>query len=61
MKEKVIATIIDELTFRKDFFDANDTISSIYFGGGTPSVLSLQEIDEILVGNFDFLLWGPFG
>lgn len=53
MKEKVIATIIDELTFRKDFFDANDTISSIYFGGGTPSVLSLQEIDEILGSVFN--------
>ena len=53
MKEKVIATIIDELTLRKDFFDANDTISSIYFGGGTPSVLSLQEIDEILGSVFN--------
>ena len=48
MKEKIITAITDELIFRKDFFDSNDTISSIYFGGGTPSVLSIHEIDEIL-------------
>lgn len=48
MKDEIISAIIDELTSRKHFFDSNDTISSIYFGGGTPSVLSIKEIDEIL-------------
>jgi oxygen-independent coproporphyrinogen-3 oxidase len=56
MKEKMISTIIDELTFRKDFFDPNDRISSIYFGGGTPSVLSMQEIDKILGTVFNYYL-----
>lgn len=52
----MISTIIDELTYRKDFFDSNDRISSIYFGGGTPSVLSLQEIDKILGTVFNYYL-----
>jgi oxygen-independent coproporphyrinogen-3 oxidase len=48
MKEEIISAICQELTIRKDFFDSKETISSIYFGGGTPSVLSIKEIDEIL-------------
>ena len=48
IKEKIITAICKELTSRKDFFDSKETISSIYFGGGTPSVLSIKEIDEIL-------------
>ena len=48
IKEKIITAICQELTTRKDFFDPKETISSIYFGGGTPSVLSIKEIDEIL-------------
>ena len=48
IKEKIITAICQELIIRKDFFDPKETISSIYFGGGTPSVLSIKEIDEIL-------------
>jgi oxygen-independent coproporphyrinogen III oxidase len=48
IKEKIITAICKELISRKDFFDSKETISSIYFGGGTPSVLSIKEIDEIL-------------
>ena len=48
IKEKIITAICQELTTRKDFFDPKETINSIYFGGGTPSVLSIKEIDEIL-------------
>ena len=48
IKEKIITAICQELKKRKDFFDSKESISSIYFGGGTPSVLSIKEIDEIL-------------
>ena len=48
IKEKIITAICQELIIRKDFFDPKETISSIYFGGGTPSVLFIKEIDEIL-------------
>ena len=52
IKEKIITAICQELTTRKDFFDPKETINSIYFGGGTPSVLSIKEIDEILGGVY---------
>jgi len=42
------------LIIRKDFFDPKETISSIYFGGGTPSVLSIKEIDEILGAVYSY-------
>ena len=38
-----IDALIKEAALRKDYL-ANETVSTIYFGGGTPSVLSSQEI-----------------
>jgi oxygen-independent coproporphyrinogen-3 oxidase len=54
IKEKIITAICQELIIRKDFFDPKETISSIYFGGGTPSVLSIKEIDEILGAVYSY-------
>ena len=36
-----------EIEIRKNYL-SNETISTIYFGGGTPLVLSISEIDSIL-------------
>lgn len=36
--------MLTELALRKDFFDAQTPLTTIYFGGGTPSVFSPQEI-----------------
>ena len=46
MKVDFVKAIIQEIELRKDVF-ANKFISSIYFGGGTPSLLSKQELDMI--------------
>ncbi|WP_066221860.1 radical SAM family heme chaperone HemW [Formosa haliotis] len=46
-KNEVIEALITELELRKNEFE-NDTVATIYFGGGTPSVLSLEEINSIL-------------
>ncbi|WP_299674133.1 radical SAM family heme chaperone HemW [uncultured Tenacibaculum sp.] len=51
-KEEMIAAIIAELTMRKNEFD-NEAIKTIYFGGGTPSVLSQIEIDRIIKAVYD--------
>lgn len=48
-----IKAVIDEMAFYKSCFSSFDTI---YIGGGTPSLLSVQQIDEILKAvhhNFD--------
>jgi oxygen-independent coproporphyrinogen III oxidase len=46
-KDDMIAAIIKEIKLRKDYFDTKD-IETIYFGGGTPSLLSTSEINEII-------------
>jgi oxygen-independent coproporphyrinogen-3 oxidase len=42
-----IDALIKEAELRKDYV-ANETVSTIYFGGGTPSVLSFRELEIIL-------------
>lgn len=41
------AALLREITLQKDFFAPNTAINSVYWGGGTPSVLSAAAIDEI--------------
>lgn len=46
-KEALIQALITELELRKKAFD-NVIVSTIYFGGGTPSLLSDEEIQAII-------------
>lgn len=41
------AALLREITLQKDFFAPNTAINSVYWGGGTPSILSASAIDEI--------------
>ncbi|MBP1839150.1 radical SAM family heme chaperone HemW [Formosa algae] len=50
-KDELIDALILELELRKTEFETN-TVATIYFGGGTPSVLSLDEINRILNAVF---------
>jgi len=43
----MVAAILQELEWRKDYL-SNKNITSIYFGGGTPSLLTDNELDQIL-------------
>ncbi|MCM4167058.1 Heme chaperone HemW [Arenibacter antarcticus] len=46
-KEAMVLALIRELEMRKTEF-SNEEVRTIYFGGGTPSVLEASEIDRIL-------------
>lgn len=45
-KPAMVQAILKELDIRKDFLE-NKSLSSIYFGGGTPSLLDEAELDAI--------------
>ena len=51
-KTNIIDAICDELSFRESEFK-NTTVQTIYFGGGTPSVLEVEEIEKIIQTVFD--------
>lgn len=46
-KDALLDSILKELEIRKDYL-GNNSINTIYFGGGTPSILSVSELSGIL-------------
>ena len=51
-KKAMVLALCEELRLRKDEFE-KETIETIYFGGGTPSVLDLKEIKKILAAVYE--------
>jgi putative oxygen-independent coproporphyrinogen III oxidase len=51
-KAGIIEAICDELRFRESEYK-NTTVHTIYFGGGTPSMLHVDEVDKILRTVYD--------
>ena len=47
MKSDLIDGMVKEIKFQKDFF-GGQTLESIYFGGGSPSLLSEKELSKLL-------------
>lgn len=56
LKEEMLSAIKKELFLRKDELE-DKTLKSLYFGGGTPSILKVDEINSLLdevLKYFDF-------
>ena len=47
-KERMVEALLLEINLEKNFFGGNDQIETIYFGGGTPSIISPAELDSII-------------
>lgn len=47
-KERFVQELISEIEAKKDSNFINEKVETIYFGGGTPSLLSAQQIESIL-------------
>ncbi len=46
-KDQLISALAKEIQLRKDEFK-NSTVETIYFGGGTPSLLSIEELQFLI-------------
>ena len=51
-KDELVTCLIKEIELRKNELN-NGLVETIYFGGGTPSMLSQSEIDEIIQSVHD--------
>ena len=54
-KEEMVLALAKEIQLRKDEL-GNEVVATIYFGGGTPSILTVEEIQfliDTIYQNFD--------
>src|SRR5574343_106979 len=55
-KTEVIKSICKEIELRKDYLGTKE-LETIYFGGGTPSILSKNELTEIFTSLQKYFTW----
>ncbi len=65
LKDLFVNSLLLEIDRRKVYLDENDKVETVYFGGGTPSILTLSDLRKIinkirrsftLVDNIEFTL-----
>ncbi len=52
-KEAFVTSLIREIELQKNYLGNDSIIETIYFGGGTPSLLSAEELDKIFKTLYD--------
>lgn len=48
LKDRMVAALRLEMEMRRDFFGKDLPLTTLYFGGGTPSTLTIEELESIL-------------
>ncbi|NVO32193.1 radical SAM family heme chaperone HemW [Hymenobacter lapidiphilus] len=48
LKSRLVEAIVAEMDLRADYLEPGATVETIYLGGGTPSLLSAAELDQLL-------------
>ena len=51
-KEAMVNALVKEIKLRKKEFEGT-VVETIYFGGGTPSVLETTEIEQLITAVYD--------
>lgn len=51
-REAMVDALVKEIKMRKD--EVQDEVETIYFGGGTPSVLTTEEIERLIQTVYDY-------
>jgi oxygen-independent coproporphyrinogen-3 oxidase len=49
LKEEMVSALLKEMEMQREYL-SGETIETIYFGGGTPSLLSSAQLESLLVG-----------
>ena len=57
-KEEMVAALIRELEMQKDYLD-DKTLTSVYLGGGTPSLLNSKNLEQIFTAIDRHFQWTP--
>ena len=47
LKSRMVTAIAHEIALRKDYLGPRPVIDTVYFGGGTPSLLTASELEEL--------------
>jgi len=48
LKDDLVAALQKEIFLQKDYSDSKEPLQSIYFGGGTPSLLPVNDVERLL-------------
>jgi oxygen-independent coproporphyrinogen III oxidase len=47
-KKDLLRSLLKEIELQKNFFSSNEILNTIYIGGGTPSLLEISELEDII-------------
>ena len=59
LKSRLVAALVHELELRRSYLPAGSALETIYFGGGTPSLLTADELNRIFAAIYHHFAVSP--